>query len=264
MLSVARSSFYYVPVPISKHDIETMHLIDRIHTKWPCYGVVKMWKFIKRAGRKAGRDKIRKLLRQMGLKAIYPSPNTSKATPEHKKYPYLLKGLEITRVNQVWCTDITYIKLSKGFVYLVAIMDWHSRYVLSWKLSNTLHADFCVEALQEALQQGTPEVFNTDQGSQFTSKAFTDVLLERGIKISMDGRGRAFDNIFIERLWRTVKYDDVYIYDYQTISDAEFGLRRFFNDYCTQRLHQALDYKTPWEVHSGIEMSPENLLSCLI
>ena len=263
MLGLARSSYYYVPEPISDHDIQTMHLLDKIHTKWPCYGVVKMWKFLKRAKWSPGRDKIRKLLRQMGLWAIHPGPNTSKPHPDHKKYPYLLKGLDITRVNQVWCADITYIKLRKGFVYLVAIMDWHSRYILSWRLSNTLHADFCVEALKEALQQGKPDIFNTDQGSQFTSLAFTQMLLDAGVKISMDGRGRAFDNIFIERLWRTVKYEDIYIYDYMTMHDVQKGLTRFFNDYCTQRLHEALDYRTPWEVHSGIQLCPEELLSCL-
>jgi len=191
-------------------------------------------------------------MRTMNLLAIYPKPNLSKKHPEHKIYPYLLKGLKIIRPNQVWCADITYIQLVKGFCYLVAIMDWFSRYVLSWQVSNTLDADFCVECLDEALSIGKPDIFNSDQGVQFTSNDFTQRLLDNHIRISMDGRGRVFDNIFIERLWRTVKYDNIYVRDYQTVGDTRSGLREYFGLYNTERIHQSLDYQTPWEVHSGL------------
>lgn len=212
-----------------------------------------MTKYLQRMGHKVGDKLIRRLMRSMNLLAIYPKPRLSRKHPEHRIYPYLLKGLEIVRANQVWCADVTYIQLVKGFCYLVAIMDWYSRYVLSWRVSNTLEADFCVECVEDALSQGQPGIFNTDQGVQFTSQEFTQKLLDKQVRISMDGRGRVFDNIFIERLWRTVKYDNIYVQEYQTVSDVRTGLREYFDLYNTERIHQALNYRTPWEVYSGIQ-----------
>jgi putative transposase len=188
----------------------------------------------------------------MGLRAIYPKRNLSKRQPGHKLYPYLLRDKEITHPNQVWATDITYIRLRQGFVYLVAVLDWYSRYVLSWRISNTLDTSFCKEALEEALEKGSPEIFNSDQGSQFTSEEFTGILLSKEIAISMDGRGRAFDNIFTERLWRSVKYEEVYLKDYQVCREAREGLEKYFTFYNTRRYHQSLEYKTPYEVHFGV------------
>lgn len=195
------------------------------------------------------RKRARRLMREMGLEAIYPKKNVSIANKEHRKYPYLLRGLSISDSEQVWSEDITYIRVKKGFVYLTAIIDWFSRYVVSWRLSNLLSTDFCLEALEEALTKGKPEIFNMDQGAQFTSKEFTEFLESRGIKISMDGKGRALDNIFVERLWRSVKYEEVYLKEYKTVRDAEEGLRRYFKHYNYERPHQSLDYKTPHEVH---------------
>ena len=215
-------------------------------------GVIKMMKYLNREGYCVGEKLVRRLMRSMNLLAIYPKPKLSQKHSEHRIYPYLLRGVEIVQSNQVWCTDITYIQLVKGFCYLVAIMDWYSRYVLSWRLSNTLEADFCVESLEDAFEYGTPRIFNSDQGSQFTSKIFTQKLLDNKIQISMDGRGRVFDNIFIERLWRTVKYDNIYINEYRTITDVRQGLKDFFSRYNMERLHQSLDYQTPWEVYSGL------------
>ena len=229
----------------------------------PC-GVIKMVKYLRRLGHAVGEKLVRRLMRSMNLLAIYPKPRLSQRHPEHKIYPYLLRGLEIIRVNQVWAVDITYIQLSKGFCYLVAVMDWFSRYVLAWRLSNTLDVSFCVECLKDALKYGTPEIFNSDQGVQFTSMAFIQVLLEKKIRISMDGRGRVFDNIFIERLWRTVKYSDIYVHEYLTMLDAHDGLGTYFNRYNTQRLHQSLDYQTPWEVYSGIKFCPPAQGSSLV
>lgn len=217
-----------------------------------------MMNYLRRLGHQVGEKLVRRLMRTMDLIAIYPKPNLSRKHPEHKIYPYLLKGLDIVRSNQVWCTDITYIQLPKGFCYLVAIMDWFSRYVLSWRVSNTLDTDFCVECLQEAFDYGRPDIFNSDQGSQFTSKVFTEKLLDKNVRISMDGRGRVFDNIFIERLWRTVKYNNIYIQDYQTITDVREGLKIYFNSYDMERLHQSLGYQTPWEVYSGLTFDPSN------
>ena len=202
-----------------------------------------------------GRKHTASLMDLMGLEAVFPKRNTSKPHPDHPVYPYLLRDVEITRINQVWSTDITYIKLKHGFVYLVAVIDWKSRYVLSWRISNTLTPDFCVEALKEALQYGTPEVFNTDQGSQFTSDEFISALKKHpSIQISMDGRGRAIDNIFVERLWRSVKYENVYLKGYETIPQTEAGLKEYFNFYNIERPHQSLGYKTPWLVYSGLEV----------
>jgi putative transposase len=225
--------------------------IDKQFLKDAC-GIEKMVEYLKLQGHKVGVKLIRRLMRTMSLMAHYPKPKLSKRHPEHKIYPYLLKGLRILRPNQVWCADITYVQLARGFCYLVAIMDWFSRYVLSWRLSNTLDADFCVECVEEALSTGRPEIFNSDQGVQFTSKDFTRQLLDASVRISMDGRGRVFDNIFIERLWRTVKYNNIYVHEYHTVSDAQAGLQEYFDLYNTERLHQSLGYRTPWEVYSGI------------
>ena len=218
--------------------------------KDPC-GVIKMMQYLRRWGHTAGEKLIRRLMRSMNLLAIYPKPRLSQKHPEHRIYPYLLRGIEIVRVNQVWATDITYIQLARGFCYLVAVMDWFSRYVLSWRLSNTLDASFCVECLEEALDYGKPEIFNSDQGVQFTSMDFTQKLLDKNIRISMDGRGRCMDNIFTERLWRTVKYEDVYIKSYATINEAREGLNLYFPFYNKKRPHQSLNYRTPEELYRG-------------
>lgn len=252
LLGINRSSLYYKPIPLDEETIKLMNLLDEHHTKTPFYGVRKMTEVLKRAGYNVGKDRVRNLLRQMGLIAVYPKRNTSKRAIEHKIYPYLLNMVEIMKPNHVWFADITYIRLMRGFAYLVAIMDWFSRYVLSWRLSNSLDADFCIEALAEALKYGKSEIFNTDQGSQFTSDGFTGLLLNNNISISMDSRGRMYDNIFVERLWRTVKYEDVYLKGYETIQSTCNGLKDYFNFYNNERLHQSLEYRTPWEVYSGI------------
>jgi putative transposase len=226
-----------------------MKLMDRQYLKTPFYGSRKMRVWLRGQGHQVNRKRVRRLMRLMGLEAIYRRPRTSQPAPGHKVYPYLLKSLEIHRVDQVWAADITYIPMARGFLYLMAIMDWHSRYVLTWKLSNTLENDFCVAALGEALSKGRPEIFNTDQGAQFTSEAFTQRLQERGIQISMDGKGRYLDNIFVERLWRSVKYEEVYLKAYQTVAEARVGINAYLEFYNQQRPHQALDYRTPAEVH---------------
>ena len=226
-----------------------MHRIDEIFTECPFYGSRRIREALRHEGWHLGREKVQSLMRQMGLQAIYPKAKLSKKHPGHRIYPYLLGNREINRPNEVWCADITYIRLKQGFVYLVAVMDWFSRYVLSWQLSNSLDVSFCIEALEEALRKGYPTIFNTDQGSQFTSDDFTEALLSKKIAISMDGRGRVFDNIFIERLWRSVKYEEVYIKGYQVYRDAKEGLGAYFPLYNTRRYHQSLAYKTPHEVH---------------
>jgi len=227
-----------------------MKLIDEEYTRHPFYGARRMALFLKGKGYSAGRRHVGALMRKMGINAVYPKANLSKPNPEHKIYPYLLRGLDITGPNQVWSADITYIRMKKGFAYLVAIMDWHSRSVLSWRLSNTLETDFCVEALEEAFREyGKPKIFNTDQGSQFTSEKFISKLVGKKITISMDGRGRAYDNIFIERLWRTVKYEDIYLKGYADIKEAREGLKEYFEFYNEERHHQSLNYKTPAEIY---------------
>ena len=261
ILELGRSSFYYEPVPVSAEDKTLMDKIDEIFTQWPFLGARRISKRLKEAGVACGRRHTGTLMRLMGLEAVFPKRNTSKPHPDHPVYPYLLRGVEITRTNQVWSMDITYVKLKRGFVYLAAVIDWKSRYVLSYRLSNTLTPDFCVEALEEALTYGTPEVFNTDQGSQFTSDEFISVLKEHGIQISMDGRGRAIDNIFVERLWRSVKYENVYLKGYETIPDAEAGLKEYFDFYNTKRHNQSLGYKTPWTVYSGLEVGQNQNLT---
>ena len=231
-----------------------MNLLDAEYTKHPFYGVRKMKKYLRTKGYKVGKDHVRTLLRKLGLVAIFPKPNLSKPHPDHAIYPYLLRDVEITQPNQVWSTDITYVRLGHGFAYLTAVIDWHSRYVLSWRLSNTLESGFCVEALEEAIRNyGCPKIFNTDQGSQFTSQEFIGALTVpgRNISISMDGKGRALDNIFVERLWRSVKYEDIYLHGYQNIPEAREGLKKYFKFYNRERFHQSLDDNTPWQVYSG-------------
>jgi len=264
LLGFNRSNLYYRH---REKDIEREHrlrkAIDEQFMKDPC-GVIKMSYYLSRLGHTAGEKLIRRLMRSMNLLAIYPKPKLSQKHPENRIYPYLLRGVEIIRANQVWATDITYIQLARGFCYLVAVMDWFSRYVLAWRLSNTLDASFCVECLEEAFDYGKPEIFNNDQGTQFTSKEFTQRLLDKNIRISMDGRGRVFDNIFIERLWRTVKYGNIYVQEYPTMIAARNGLREYFNVYNTERLHQSLGYQTPWEVYSGLKFCPPDRESSLI
>jgi putative transposase len=229
-----------------------MRLIDEIYTQDPAFGVEKVTVCLRNRGHIVNEKRTRRLMRKMGLEAIYPKPRLSQGNKEHEKYPYLLKGLQIERPNHVWCTDITYIPMTKGFIYLVAIMDWFSRYVLSWNVSITMEVDFCLEALENALKrQASAEIFNSDQGSQFTSKVFTNRVKDAGMKISMDGRGRVFDNIFIERLWRTVKYEEVYLKEYHDVLDAVKNLGSFFRRYNEYRPHQSLEYKTPEEIHLG-------------
>lgn len=229
-----------------------MRLLDEQYLKTPFYGVLRMREWLKRLGETINVKRVRRLLRKMGLYALYPKRNLSQPGLGHKIYPYLLKGLSIVRPNQVWSADITYVRLKQGFVYLVAIIDWHSRYVLSWGVSVTMESEFCVEALDQAIRKcGIPEIFNTDQGAQFTCNAFTGLLAAVGAQISMDGRGRALDNVFIERLWRTVKYEEIFLHDYVTVEEAILGLKRYFEFYNTERLHQALGYKTPQEVYEA-------------
>jgi putative transposase len=257
LLGASRASRYYVPQGLSAENLSVMRLLDEQYTRTPFYGVERMTAWLHRQGLRIGHNRIRRLLRMMGLEAIYAKPHLSQpGGPEHRVYPYLLRGLRITRPNQVWAADLTYIRLRQGFVYLVAILDWFSRYVLSWALSTTLDAGFCVEALRQALRRGKPEIFNTDQGSQFTSELFTTVLRDASVAISMDGRGRVFDNIFTERLWRTVKYEEVYLNDYALVDEAWQGLSRYFGFYNDERLHQALGYLTPREVHFGGQLAP--------
>lgn len=258
LLELNRSSLYYVPTAMSEEDQRLMAAIDVEYTKTPFYGARKIVRELRKQSWTVGRKRVGRLMRLMGLEAVVPKKNTSRRNPEHKVYPYLLRGVSINRVNQVWGMDITYVRLGKGFAYLTAIIDWHSRYVMSWRLSNTLNADFCIECLQEALEYGRPEIFNTDQGCQFTSEDFTKVLRKNEIKISMDGRGRALDNIFVERLWRTVKYENIYLKGYQTIPEAREGLLEYFDWYNMERSHQSLAYETPWSMYAGLEIvAPE-------
>lgn len=249
LLDLNRASLYYEPVPVSSDTLQIMNRIDEIYTKHPFYGSRKIKFALNDEGYTIGRERVQKLMREMGICAIYPKPKLSKRQPGHRVYPYLLSDYQVVRPNQVWSSDITYIRLSHGFLYLVAIIDWYSRYVMSWRLSNSLDTDFCIEALEEALQHGCPMIFNTDQGSQFTSKEFTGALEKRKIRISMDSKGRALDNIFVERLWRSVKYEEVYIKGYQTGLDAKEGLISYFLFYNNERYHQSLGYKIPQQVH---------------
>ena len=246
LLDLARSSVYYRPVAVDPADLALMRAIDEQYLKTPSFGTRRMVVMLRRQGHIVNRKRVQRLMRQMGIEAIYQKPNTSKKHPEHEIFPYLLRDLTIDRINQVWCADITYIPMAKGFVYLVAIMDWASRRVLAWRLSNTMEADFCVEALEEAVARfGQPEIFNTDQGSQFTGNDFTGVLKREGIKISMDGKGRFMDNIFVERLWRSVKYEEVFIKAYASVAEARSGIGTYLSFYNDGRPHQSLEYQTP-------------------
>jgi len=250
-----RSSYYYEnpaadkPGMDSKENMQIMNFIDKQYIKTPAYGSRRMADQLKLEGRIVNRKRIQRLMRRMGLQAIYPKPRLSQPTKDHKIYPYLLRHVSVERINQVWSSDITYIPMSNGFMYLSVVMDWHSRYVLSWRLSNTLDADFCLEALDEALSTGCPEIFNTDQGPQYTSITFTGRLKDKQIKISMDGRGRALDNVFVERLWRSVKYEDIYLKDYQNVAQLYTGLQQYFWHYNNERPHQGLNGITPAMVY---------------
>ena len=256
-MNVARSTVYHHPIPVDETDFETMARIDQIHLEHPFLGSRRIAALLSEDGLAVNRKRVQRLMRIMGITAIYPKKSTSKPHPDHRVFPYLLRGLTIDRPNQVWCSDITYIPMAHGFLYLVAVMDWHSRKVLAWKVSNSLDDRFCVEALQEALDvYGTPEVFNTDQGSQFTGNRFTSILEDAKIKISMDGKGRWMDNVFIERLWRSVKYEEVYLRAYENGSQARAGLKAYFDYYNSQRHHQGLAGATPNHVYSHHQPLP--------
>ena len=249
---ISRSSFYYHGKGESEENLHLMRLIDQKWLKAPFFGSRRMKKYLRDQGYKVNRKRVRRLMEKMGIEAIYPSPRTSKPHPEHKIYPYLLRGMTIDRPNQVWCSDVTYIPMQHGFMYLVAVMDWHSRRVLSWRVSNTLQADFCVAALEDAIaEHGTPDIFNTDQGSQFTSLAFTGLLKDYDIKISMDGKGAWMDNIFIERLWWSLKYECVYIHDFEDGASLRRGLKTWIDFYNSERPHSSLDDRTPDEAYFG-------------
>jgi putative transposase len=250
LLDLARSSYYYQPVGVDEEDLFLMRLLDEQYTRTPFYGTRKMTAWLHIQGYEVNRKRVTRLLRLMGLEAIYPKPRLSQPGAVSQKYPYLLRGVSIDHTNYVWSSDITYIRLAKGFVYLVAILDWFSRYVLAWELSVTLDTSFCLEALETALRAGTPAIFNTDQGVQFTSQEYVQRLKEAQVRISWDGRGRALDNIFVERLWRSVKYEEVFIKEYQTVLDARTGLQEYFRFYNHERLHQALNYQTPAQVYA--------------
>ena len=252
LLDLARSTYYYTPEPVSDEELELMKLIDQCYLELPFYGTrrIKDW-LLDRHGLTVNRKRIQRLRRLLAIETLYPKRNLSLANHRHKVYPYLLTGLDINRPNQVWSTDITYIPMAKGFVYLVAVMDWYSRRVLSWRVSTTMDTGFCVEALEEAIERyGCPEIFNTDQGSQFTSDEFTSVLKRNDIRISMDGKGRWVDNVFVERLWRSVKYEEVYLKAYDSVAEARQLLGEYFDFYNTERRHQSLNRQTPDTVYN--------------
>lgn len=252
LLGISRSHFYHQPSPVSSDDIRIMNLVDKVFTDCPFYGSRKIVQELKLTHHEpVNRKRVQRLMREMGLEAIYPKPKKGLSSPlqEHKKYPYLLKNLSIIRPNQVWGADVTYIRLSGGFCYLVAIIDWRSRFVVDWTLAESLEMEFCIKNLQRALQLNQPEIHNSDQGSQFTSPQYTDLLANAGVQISMDGRGRCMDNIFTERLWRTVKYENVYLHDYLNVHEARQGLTEYFKFYNYRRRHQSLDYQTPAQLY---------------
>ena len=251
LVGLARSTHYYAPVPEREENLMLMRLIDALFLKRPFYGVPRMMDWLQTLGHAVNHKRVERLMRVMGLQAVVPGPHTSRPHPEHLVYPYLLRDLVVDRPNYVWCADITYVPMRRGFLYLVAVLDWYSRYVLAWALSNTLEVRFCLEAVDQALAGGQPQIFNTDQGAQFTGAAFTGRLAEAKIRISMDGRGRALDNVFVERLWRSVKYEEVYLRDYADGTEAWQGLDRYFAFYNTARRHQSLGRRTPAEVHFG-------------
>jgi putative transposase len=252
LLGLARASLYYAPVPESAENLRLMRLLDEEYTRHPFYGVPRMTFWLRAAGHAVGPKRVRRLLRLMGLLAVYPKPRLSFNPLEHRRFPYLLRGVALVRPNQVWSTDITYIRLRGGFVYLAAVIDWFSRYVLAWELSTTLEVGFCVAVVERALLTQRPEIFNTDQGVQFTSAAFQAPLLAAQVQLSMDGRGRVFDNIFVERLWRSVKYEEVFLHDYQDVAESHRGLGRYFPFYNEARPHQALGYRTPHNVYFDV------------
>lgn len=245
LLGISRSGLYYRPVGESEQNLRLMRLLDEQYTRTPFYGSRKMTEWLRTQGFAVNRKRVSRLMETMGIEAVYPKPKLSAPGEGHRIYPYLLGGIEVKRPNQVWSTDITYIRMTQGFVYLVAVMDWFSRYVLSWAVSLTMELDFCVEALKRALRRGRPDIFNSDQGSQFTSEKFTGELETRQIAISMDGRGRCMDNIFIERLWRSLKYEEVYLKDYGSVTEARMGIGGYIRFYNRERLHQSLGYRTP-------------------
>jgi len=252
LLSLNRSTVYYRLQNVSEMDLKLMRRIDEMHLKRPFYGSRRIRDWLQDEGYEINRKRVQRLMRQMGIRALYAKPRTSQPGKGHKIYPYLLRDLVIDQPNQVWATDISYIPMAKGFVYLVAVIDWYSRKVLSWRLSNSMETDFCIDALEEALSRyGCPEIFNTDQGAQFTSEAFTDVLKEAGIDISMDGKGRWIDNVFVERLWRSVKYEEVYLKAYETVAEARTGIGTYFQFYNSERRHQSMNRQTPDQVYAG-------------
>lgn len=255
LLGLARSSYYYTPLGVSEEDLHLMRLLDEQYIKTPFYGYRRMSCWLDSQGYHVNKKKVLRLMQLMGLQAVYPKPRLSQPGNDHIIYPYLLRGIAITHPDQAWASDITYIRMRKGFIYLAAIMDWFSRYVLSCECSITLDADFCVSALKRALKRRQPEIFNTDQGAQFTSKRFTQVLKDHEIRISMDGRGRMADNIFVERLWRSLKYEEVYLKDYENVFEAVAGIGDYFRFYNEKRFHQSLNYKTPAEVYFGEKRS---------
>jgi putative transposase len=251
LLGVNRSGLYYEPVGESAENLLLMRLLDEQYTRTPFYGSRKMTEWLATRGYAVNRKRVSRLMELLGIEAVYPRRNLSQPGEGHQIYPYLLSGTRVERVNQVWSTDITYIRMAQGFLYLVAVMDWFSRFVLSWSLSSTMEVAFCVEALRRALRRGQPAIFNSDQGSQFTSEKFTGELAGRQIAISMDGRGRCMDNIFVERLWRSLKYEEVYLKDYTSVAEARAGIARYLHFYNHERLHQSLDYRTPAAIYLG-------------
>jgi putative transposase len=258
LIELNRGTYYYQPAQETPLNLILMRLIDEQYLKTPFYGYPKMTEYLRKQGYLVNPKRITRLMNLMGLQAVGPKKRMTRNEPDHKVYPYLLRNVPITRVNQVWSADITYVPMNHGFMYLVAILDWFSRYVLSWQISNTLDNIFCIKALEKALKHSQPEIFNTDQGVQFTSRNFIDHLESAGVKISMDGRGRVFDNIFIERLWRTVKYEDIYLNNYATVIELNRGLDQYFRFYNNERFHQSLDYKTPTQVYYDCQRATEN------
>jgi putative transposase len=258
LLNLSRSTVYYAGAGVPEEDLALMRRIDEMHLERPFYGSRRLRDWLEQEGWSVNRKKVQRLMRQMGIVALYAKRKTSQPGTGHKVFPYLLRGLDVARPNQVWCADVTYVPMARGFLYLVAIMDWYSRKVLSWRLSNTLDADSCVEALEEALMTyGTPEIFNTDQGCQFTSEAFTGVLKSADVAISMDGKGRWLDNVFVERLWRSLKYEEIYLHAYDSVSEARQGIGRYFRFYNSERRHQSLDRQTPDQAYVGDREWPQ-------
>lgn len=251
LLGLSSSSYYYRPCTTDQEDLMLMRQIDELYMRYPFYGSPRITEALRKSGVVVNRKRVVRLMRLMGLVAVYPKPKTSEPCKDHKVYPYLLRGVKIERVNQVWSTDLTYIPIRGAWMYLMAVMDWYSRYVIAWDISNSMETEFCCEVLKTSLGYGLPKIFNSDQGSQFTAVKFTTILESEDIDISMDGRGRAIDNVFIERLWRSLKYEDIYMKDYQTVQELREGLRQYFLFYNTVRQHQALEYRTPLEVYRG-------------